>query len=191
MRSHSTYVYQPLGASWWWACRNPECQQSGGPSDRHEDAERESRQHAEQVTEYVVGFVLDRYRRVALIVKNRPAWQAGFLNGIGGHVEPGESADAAMRREFREETGADVDCWEPFVVMDFPGALITFYRAWIDPDVMDSLRTTTDEQVHVIAWWSPHEQALPADILPNLEWLLPLAAYTAESYEPIVVRGRS
>ena len=32
-------------------------------------------------------------------------WFAGLLNGVGGHVEPGESLLAAARREVREETG--------------------------------------------------------------------------------------
>jgi 8-oxo-dGTP diphosphatase len=34
----------------------------------------------------------------------RGAW-AGLWNGVGGHVEAGESAETAARREFTEETG--------------------------------------------------------------------------------------
>jgi hypothetical protein len=46
------------------------------------------------VVEYVVGFAFDTDGRVALIRKNRPEWQAGRLNGIGGHVEAtGYTAD--------------------------------------------------------------------------------------------------
>ena len=46
------------------------------------------------VTEYVVGFAFDKKREnVALIQKNRPPWQKGKLNGIGGHIE----AEAAVR----------------------------------------------------------------------------------------------
>lgn len=138
-------------------------------------------------TEYVVGFALDKRRRVALILKNRPAWQSGRLNGIGGHVEPGETADEAIVREFREETGTEVRGWEQLVLMDFPGALITFYRAWVEPEVLDGLRTTTDEEVFILQWNSPWEIELPGSMIPNLEWLLPLAFYTADRYEPLLV----
>jgi hypothetical protein len=44
------------------------------------------------------------HSRVVLIAKNRPARQAGRLNGVGGHVKPGETPAAAMAREFREES---------------------------------------------------------------------------------------
>ena len=56
--------------------------------------------------QYVCGFLFSVDRsRVLLIRKNRPAWQAGKLNGVGGKVEPGESIQKAMTREFREEAG--------------------------------------------------------------------------------------
>lgn len=54
---------------------------------------------------YVVGFAFDDLGRVALIRKLRPSWQAGKLNGIGGHIEPKEWPVEAMAREFEEETG--------------------------------------------------------------------------------------
>ena len=37
---------------------------------------------------YVLGFLFSPdCKRVALIIKNRPDWQAGFLNGIGGKID--------------------------------------------------------------------------------------------------------
>lgn len=55
---------------------------------------------------YVVGFIfsLDR-QSVLLIRKNRPQWQLGKLNGIGGEIEKGETPHAAMTRECAEECG--------------------------------------------------------------------------------------
>ncbi len=41
---------------------------------------------------YVLGFAFDEdYEWVALIKKNRPQWQAGKLNGVGGKIEPNET----------------------------------------------------------------------------------------------------
>lgn len=141
---------------------------------------------AARVVRYVVGFALDEVGRVALIKKNRPEWQAGKLNGIGGHVEEGEHPLDAMRREFREETGADLDGWDLFVVMEFPSAEIYFYRLRTSKYVLNALETTTDEFVGQYG----QELLVPdSAIIPNLRWLIPLAAYTADRYEPIRVRA--
>lgn len=55
---------------------------------------------------YVLGFMFNEAKtHVLLVKKNRPAWQAGLLNGIGSKIEPGEQPLEAMEREFQEETG--------------------------------------------------------------------------------------
>jgi 8-oxo-dGTP pyrophosphatase MutT (NUDIX family) len=54
---------------------------------------------------YVVGFLFSEDEsRVLLVWKNRPAWQDGKLNGVGGKIEAGETPLQAMEREFKEET---------------------------------------------------------------------------------------
>jgi len=55
---------------------------------------------------YVLGFVFSPdLAKVYLIRKNRPEWQAGLLNGIGGKIELGETEKEAMEREALEESG--------------------------------------------------------------------------------------
>jgi 8-oxo-dGTP diphosphatase len=96
------------------------------------------------VVEYVVGFAFDTDGRVALIRKNRPEWQAGRLNGIGGHVEATDRTPwGAMCREWCEETGQPTPAnWRKFVVMDFPGARIHFFTALgLAPDVANPSRS--------------------------------------------------
>lgn len=67
------------------------------------------------VKHYVLGFLFDEHLTiVALILKNRPAWQAGKFNGIGGKIERGETPRDAMRREGREELRLDVPDWQEF-----------------------------------------------------------------------------
>ena len=59
---------------------------------------------------YVMGFCFSPdLKKVAMVKKNRPRWQAGLWNGIGGHVEEDECAEAAMVREFEEETSVHED----------------------------------------------------------------------------------
>lgn len=55
----------------------------------------------------VFPFTLD-LRSIWLIEKQKPNWQKGLLNGIGGKVETGESAIIAAQRELEEETGLSV-----------------------------------------------------------------------------------
>jgi len=125
---------------------------------------------------YVCGFLysLDRVR-VLLIRKNRPAWQAGKLNGVGGKVEAGETFPEAMRREFREEAELDLpeSTWQHVLTLsgkDDQGLGRAwaghFFRAFGD---IDSTVGLTDERLEII----PVNQ-IPSDTIPNLRWMIPL-----------------
>jgi 8-oxo-dGTP diphosphatase len=54
---------------------------------------------------YVLGFAFNDLNEVCLLRKAKPAVFAGLWNGVGGKIEPDETARAAMTREFEEETG--------------------------------------------------------------------------------------
>lgn len=71
---------------------------------------------------YVLGFYF-KNDRVVLIEKQKPARYAGKLNGVGGKIEQGESPIEAMRREFKEETGAEVYDWTNYAVLTGVDAL--------------------------------------------------------------------
>lgn len=121
-------------------------------------------------TEYVVGFAFwSRGSRwaVNLIQKQRPDWQKGKWNGIGGHVEDEETPAKAMVREYREETGDFVLSWEKFLQIETEYSVIHFFRSF---EVTTNARTVTDECVR---WFFP--EALPKTAIPNLKWIIPLA----------------
>jgi 8-oxo-dGTP diphosphatase len=125
---------------------------------------------AEKIIRYVVGFYFDG-SVVFLIRKNRPEWQTGKLNGIGGHIEPMEKSVEAMRREFREETGVDIseDRWHNFAIYRGQGWEVHFYTS-DRKDEDPAVRTVTDETVGPV-WY----QDLPKTVIPNLHWLIPMA----------------
>lgn len=61
---------------------------------------------------YVLGFLFSSdLNDVLLIQKTHPAQQAGKWNGLGGAIAEGETPEAAMTREFKEESGVHVPEW--------------------------------------------------------------------------------
>jgi 8-oxo-dGTP diphosphatase len=123
---------------------------------------------------YVCGFLFSPDRsRVLLIRKNRPAWQAGKLNGVGGKIEAGETPIHAMIREFREEAQLRIESWQEVIVLsghedagktsDWQGH---FFRAF---GPIDEAVAATDEalEIHPV-------NPLPRDTIPNLQWIIPM-----------------
>jgi 8-oxo-dGTP pyrophosphatase MutT (NUDIX family) len=135
---------------------------------------------------------------VVLIRKNRPEFQAGLLNGVGGKIETerGESPRRAMVREFFEETGVQTtpDEWTMFAELqcydhkEGDGWMHVVYcfvckstKHW------SSVRTMTDETVELHAFPLPNtvwdDPKFAADATPlmrsslihNVPWLLEMA----------------
>jgi 8-oxo-dGTP diphosphatase len=128
------------------------------------------------MTNYVCGFYFDDLlQNVVLIWKNKPAWQAGKLNGVGGKIEEGESPEAAMRREFREETGIDHSGWHPLVTLTGEDWQVVFFYAVAVPDEFEYAETKEGEEVAKI----PVDRLLAGyfEHIPNLDWLIPLALH--------------
>lgn len=106
---------------------------------------------------YVLGFAFDHLGRVALIRKNKPKWQAGLLNGVGGKVEEGETYLQAMVREFCEETGvaSEEHFWRHVAVMEGRANwLVMVYAAGPLP-IFSTCRTVTEEEVVMHPLYKP------------------------------------
>ncbi|HYE21545.1 MAG TPA: NUDIX domain-containing protein [Tepidisphaeraceae bacterium] len=148
---------------------------------------------------YVCSFAFPPGRdRVLLIRKNRPAWQAGKLNGVGGKIEPGETPRQAARREFEEETGLalpeavfehvlTLSGPDDISVPDRPGPIGWqghFFRVICD---VNAARSVTDEALEIHS-----AGALPDSVIPNLRWIIPMMLdewLAAGEYE-VEVKGR-
>ena len=65
------------------------------------------------MTKYSLAFIqsLDS-SRILLIQKNRPAFLAGLYNGVGGHIEDGETPLDAVMRECDEEADLKIPASE-------------------------------------------------------------------------------
>lgn len=96
-----------------------------------------------------LGFAFDPFGRVALINKLRPDWQAGKLNGIGGHVDAGELPVQCMAREFFEETGVLISTpfWELVGQMHGQFGVVHVYT--VQRPEVQNVQTTTDEDVNL------------------------------------------
>lgn len=144
---------------------------------------------------YVAGFLFNSgCTHVALVEKQKPDWQKGRLNAIGGkieriwveqgihsHDEP-EAPVVAMVREFVEETGLQTlnDDWTEFCILtnrDYDFEVHFFYYVMGVHDIAKRLKTTTDEKILVEPIRYNRRR------IANLEWLVPMAisAYMGEN----------
>lgn len=120
-------------------------------------------------------------RRVVLMRKTRPAWQAGRVNALGGKVNPGERAADAARREVREEAGVDVAAWEEILTWDDPVYRMHVVRAF--DAAAERARTAEDQEVFLA-----DARHLPGNVIDNLRWLVPLAL-DRDVAVPVAVRS--
>ncbi len=123
---------------------------------------------------FVVGFLFSEKKdRVLLIHKNRPDWQKGKLNGIGGKIEHGETPRQAIAREAMEECGCDlsVESWKDVTLMTSHAGDIRVHVFAAQYNGHESaVHQRTDE---MIEWFDT--MRLPETCIENLHWLIPLA----------------
>ncbi len=121
---------------------------------------------------YCLGFVFnDEESRVLLLRKEKPEWQKGFLNGIGGHVEEGETFYDAMIREGIEEAKLDVT-WQLFATTGSADWAMQCFRA-TSSTAIDNAPAENDvgEKLIDLPLFDFHG----LKTIPNLKWLVPMA----------------
>lgn len=124
----------------------------------------------------VVGFLFSPNReQVVLILKNRPSWQKGLLNGVGGHCIENEIARDAMIREFKEETGVLIGNWTCFAVgINTEDTVeVLFYKAFNKE--YENVKSVTDEELYIIDVNDFIRNAENFPSIFNIRWLIQLA----------------
>jgi len=117
----------------------------------------------------VVGYVFDG-DLVLLIRKNRPNWQSGKLNGIGGHIELNETPIEAMRRECIEECGLDIENWKNICYMEGKDWELEIFAAKVSIGRIGKAESRTDEQVEIY----DANRIWEEETVPNVKWLIPM-----------------
>ncbi len=130
------------------------------------------------MNKYVLGFLFDKNReQVLLIKKNRPEWQYGLLNGIGGKVEDNELPIDAMCREFSEETDYEIPTvWYNFGKLSGEGFEISLFSATTSNNLKE-IGPKTDEKLQVCK-----VKNLPKNTITNLHWIIPMASKDNQIY---------
>ena len=123
--------------------------------------------------QYVVGFFMDpTLSKVVLIRKQKPEWQKGLLNGVGGKVGdfiPGETPEQAIHREFIEEAGVAGLNWQKFLTLTTPHSELHIFRATGN---VHRVMSQTEERVGV---YDIHEVMDMCDTIPNIRWCIQMA----------------
>jgi 8-oxo-dGTP diphosphatase len=94
----------------------------------------------------------------------------GLLNGVGGHVDPGETPHKAIAREFEEEAGVSIGRVEFYKYATFLNDMwmVHFFRGTLSD--LSLAKTVTDERIVKV-----DANDLPDNVVDNLRWLIPLA----------------
>ncbi len=125
---------------------------------------------------YSCGFIFnEKKNEVLLIRKNRPKWQCGMFNGIGGHAEGDETSYECMVRESKEETTIKDENWKYFANLKSRLSNVDFFS--IFNQNFNEISPLTDELLYpiMIKEIFNRQYYFYNNIIPNLRVLIPLA----------------
>lgn len=125
---------------------------------------------------FVVGFAFTQMLdKVLLVMKLRPEWQKGFLNGIGGKIEEGETSLEAMHRECREETGLSLSWIHKGIMQGInnDGGAFSCRIFYAYSEKVIEYRQIEDE---ILGLYNP-SQIKSTEVITNLNFLIPYGIY--------------
>lgn len=102
-----------------------------------------------------------------LIKKNRPSWQEGNFNGVGGAVEQNETPLEAIKREAKEETNLDIKEWNKIEYLSYDEVDLYIYQANISSDLLNSYQSITDEKLAIFG-----KSELPKNLVEDVKYIV-------------------
>ncbi len=146
---------------------------AGDPARLIASADEPSAWGERPVTEVAVGVLVDPAGRFLLTTRPPGKVYAGYWEFPGGKLEPGESVEAALRRELHEEIGITIGAAQPWhvLMMDYPHARVrlNFCR------VFDWTGAFEMREGQAMAW-----ETLPVSSVPVLPGTIPVLDWFAE-----------
>ena len=131
------------------------------------------------MTSYVLGFLFDTDKKFVLLITKTHGTLSGTdrtqidrVNGIGGHIEPGEAPFDAMMREFKEETGLTPGGWRNFGRLRGEKFEVFLFCAEAPMGVLMAAQMVTDEPPAVFRICDLEDNEA---VIPNLRWMIPMA----------------
>jgi len=120
-----------------------------------------------------------------LLKEHGPKCIVGYWNGIGGHMEDGETPIQCQVREFEEETGVKTteNDWAKFTKLVGDDFLVHLFWGRNTGAVLTA-KTTTDEHVELINVNSGLDDIT---LTPNLVWMIPFLRDTSTKNQLDVV----
>ena len=145
--------------------------------------------------QYVIIFtrVVNYSNKILLVKKDRPDWQKGRLNLVGGHIEEGETPEQAALRELQEESGllpiqvnkiipdeknprkTEISSVviKPTIMGQIVGSWGTVYCVKV-PILFGQKIVQAEGETEEIAWHSWFKVKTDERLLPNLKVVIPL-----------------
>jgi len=126
----------------------------------------------EKTKQYTVGFIFNSsLNKVLLVHKTKPVWQDGRINGIGGKFEEDEDMFECIVRETQEESTlvTKQSDWKFVGILLWPGKEIHVLTCIYNDPTTDAQQNDYEQ----IEWFPTN--ALPDNILENLNWLVPMS----------------
>jgi len=106
-----------------------------------------------------------------LVLKEKPAWQKGRLNLVGGKVEEGESPQEAAERELQEEAGWPADKMTLMGEIIGNDCVVHCFLAEMNYYKQPKPRA---EEIEKVAWYAWEDIKDDYRLMPNLRIIIPL-----------------
>lgn len=143
-----------------WHAAHPRCARCGGPTHMANAGwvrrcADDGSEHYPRTDPAIIALVIDADGRALLGRQGR--WEPTWFSTLAGFVEPGESAEAAVRREIHEESGIVIGevAYLGSQPWPFPCSLMLGYHAWaLTTDIQ-----VDGEEIVEARWFSRTELA--------------------------------